>query len=110
MGYSSAELADEIFCCTRISKAPPNNNAIAIAPELAALGCNAAPSVKFVYRVEPSYETAKRYDHIYKVRKITSNGIRTLSVFVAGHCGKLAQVLIRKNACGAELQVHRFPS
>jgi len=78
------------MCCIRISKEPPDDSATDTAPELTTLWWNAVPRVKFVYRVQLIYETAKRYNHIYKVWEISPNSLRALSIFVAGHLPQLA--------------------
>jgi hypothetical protein len=80
-----AELTGKIACCIRIGKAPPNNSAIGTAPELTTLCWNAVPRVKFVYRVQLIYKTARRYADIYKVWEILPNSLRVLSAVVAGH-------------------------
>jgi hypothetical protein len=87
---SSAELTGKIACCIGIGKPPPNNSAIGTAPKLTTLWWNAAPTVKFVYRVQLIYETARRYADIYKVWEISPHSIRALSAFVAGHLAQQA--------------------
>jgi hypothetical protein len=82
---SSAELTDKIACCIRIGKVPPNYSAIGTAPKLTTLWWNAVPRVKFVYRVQLVYETARRYDDIYKVWEISPHSIPVLSAFIVGH-------------------------
>jgi hypothetical protein len=80
MGRSSFdELTDKIARCMGVGKEPPNNGAFGIAPKRAALWPDAVPRVKFIYLVQPTYETAGRNDRIYEV---FLNG---LCAFIVGH-------------------------